>query len=69
MALTNKERKELRDAGLVYYRRAQKWMTPKEIEEYEAAEEKAEQMALYIGYAAVFGILIFFLVMVSERGY
>ena len=69
MALTNKERKELKDAGYVYYRRAQKWMTPQEIEEHEAAEERAEQMALYIGYAAVFGVFIFFLIMISDRGY
>ena len=58
MALTSKERKELKDAGYMYHRQSGQWMLPEEIERYEAEQEQSEQFAVFIMGIPAVGLLI-----------
>ena len=61
MALSNKERQELKDAGHVYDRRLGRWMHHTEQKEYYRKKEQFERVELYIAYAAVAAIFIWIL--------
>ena len=58
MALSPRERKQLKDAGYVYHRQSGQWMLPEEIERYEAEQEQSEQFAVFIMGVPAVGLLI-----------
>lgn len=58
MALSNKERQELKDEGYVYHRSLGQWMKPEEIETHDRNMEAAEQFQFYACLAMAIGIFI-----------
>jgi hypothetical protein len=58
VALTNKERKELKEQGYVYHRHFGKWMMPEEIERHEDNIKTAEQFEFWVGLIMVVGVFI-----------
>ena len=49
MALSNSERKRMKNAGRVYNRSLGKWLTPLEIRKHHENEENVEQFMTIIG--------------------
>ena len=58
MALTNKERKELKEQGYVYHRQFGRWMKPEEIERYETNLQSAEQFEFWVMLIMAIGVFI-----------
>ena len=58
MALTNKERKELKEQGYVYHRQFGKWMKPEEIERHENNLQSAEQFEVWVMLIMAIGVFI-----------
>lgn len=67
MALTDKERRELKKQGFVYERRLARWMKPEEIDEYYRKKEQSEQIEFLIYCGAVAFVIVFFFIMVAAR--
>jgi hypothetical protein len=60
MALTDKEREELKDGGYIYHRSLKKWMTPAEIEKHNEQQEFAGNLET-IGAAILVGIIFIYM--------
>jgi len=58
MAMTNKERNELKAQGYQYHRRFGKWMKEDEIERLERAEESTEMIMTALGLISALAIFI-----------
>jgi hypothetical protein len=60
MALTNKEKEELKDEGYIYHQSLKKWVTPAEIEKYNEQQEFAANLET-IGAAIIVGIIFIYM--------
>jgi hypothetical protein len=61
MALSNHERKIMKDLGRVYNRSLNKWMTPSEIEKHNSNERNVENAMTIIGWITAICIFIWIL--------
>ena len=67
MALSNKERQELKDTGHVYDRQLGRWMHHTEQREYYRKKEESERAALWIAYATVGAIFIWMFLAILQQ--
>lgn len=58
MALTNKERQELKNSGYIYHRPLAQWMKPEEIDAHEKKMEAAGQLQFYACLVIAIGLFI-----------
>lgn len=61
MALSNNERKMMKNSGRVYNRRLKKWMTPREIEKHNSIEQATETTITILGVITAVCIFIWIL--------
>ena len=60
MALTDKEREDLKDQGYIYHRSLKKWMTADEIEKHNGQQDFAANIET-IGSAILVGIIFIYM--------
>ena len=67
MALTPKEREELKDQGYVYDRHLGRWIHHQEQDEYYRRKEKSEKFEMLIGYVAGGAVFLWMIIEITKQ--